>query len=712
MFLQFAPFEASRTTIARLDGMLFDLKIKYLPPWPRSVVNIQIVDIDEKSLATIGRMPWSRRHFADLTNKLSDMGAILVVYDVLFSEPEENLAKQVFTDLSRDSQNNIVPNPRMEEMIKQFDYDMLFSQSMSDQEVVLANLFHHEPFKIGVLSNHSVVQNMPKGLTQVIDFSGFAGPTNLFGQVVEGIGFMNAVAEADGFIRRAPLLALMDKRIYPSLSLEAFRVYSLADNIQPIWQTIEQNVFLTGIQIGKHTIATDNQGRIVVPFRGIEKTYTYTSAVDVMQDRTEPQRFDQAVVFVGTSAVGLADLRTTPTSRQFPGVEIHATVFDALNSPHIIPYRPDWWQGALFAELMLLAAFCFIFLRHTEPLKTVVIASVLLLITVGLNMWFWFFHFIELPLFAVVMLVVLLSTYDMASGFFVESTRRKEVKRIFGQYVPPAHIDKILSSSVDSMQGEKKCLTVLFCDIRDFTQTSEAMTAQDLKTWLNQYLSPMTKAIFDNDGTIDKYVGDMIMAFWGAPLEDPEHANKAISAAFSMLAELTHLNKQFEKEGLAKICIGIGLNTGEMNVGDMGSDFRRNYTVLGDAVNLGSRIESLTKFYGVDLLVSEYTKQQAKTFDFLLIDKVKVKGKQRPVTLYSPISLYLDLKEKQQLLALDKAIALYFSGSFDAAQKAIQTLPKKLQQGKLATMYLERIAHYRQFPPGKDWDGCFVHQSK
>ena len=709
---QFAPFEGTRSTIQRLDGLIFDIKVNYLPPWPNSVVNIQVVDIDEKSLAEIGRMPWSREHFANLTSRLTEQGALLVVYDVLFSEPEENQAQRVFTDLTRDPQNNIVANTRVLEQLQKFDFDTMFSRAMGDQEVILANLFHNEPLTVGFLSRQSVMQNATAEESQVLQFKGYAGPINLFSGAASGIGFMNAVAEADGFVRRAPLLAVVDGVFYPSLSLEAFRVYSLVDRVEPVWQKIGEDWFLEGVLLGNEMVSTDNQGRIIIPFRGAEKSYPYTSASDVLNGLTSAEQFDQAIVFVGTSSVGLADLRTTPTSRQFPGVEIHATVFDALSSPEIIPHRPDWWQGALLLQMVVLTIICYLFLSQTEPTRTLALALVLLVVTIGINIWLWLYHYLEFPSVTSVLLVLSLSAFYVANGFLEESNRRKQVRRIFAQYVPPAHIDKLLASGINSMEGDKKCMSVLFCDIRDFTSISEGMTAQDLKAWLNEYLSPMTKVIFDNDGTIDKYVGDMIMAFWGAPLDDPDHAHKSIVTAFSMLAELNHLNKQFSQSGKANIQMGIGINTGDMNVGDMGSDFRRNYTVLGDAVNLGSRIEGLTKYYGFDVLVSEFTREKAPDFEYVMVDKVRVKGKLEPVTLYAPLSMYMELEEKQHWLTFNDAIERFFKSDFTMAEHIINGLPDTLKNSRLAAIFYERIEHYQLEPPGEDWDGCFVHQSK
>jgi len=737
----FSP-PALERSLLRLEGLLYDAKVQYLPPWPRSVSNIQIVDIDEASLHDIGRMPWDRSQFVKLTTSLAQAGAVLVVYDVLFSEPQPNAALTALQSWPQQSMLSEAQRQSLLNYATALAPDVRFAAAMQSVEVVLANVLHrHGKLRTGLLSpqlqqnpsgqiiqtghtgQQSVLQQRPVGTTPFEPFSGFAAPIPVLANAASGQGFINAEADADGFIRRVALLHELDQQLYPSLALEAFRVYSLIDQLRPAWLQQASAAYLQGVQIGNSLIRTDQQGRILIPFRGGARHYPYSSAADVLRDRIDDQRFDQAVVFVGTSATGLADLQATPTSLTFPGVEIHATVFDGLMSPQSLPYRPDWSAGAMLLQLLVLGLFCLWLFPRLGPLSSVAAALLLMLLAVAVNLWLWRVQVLDLPLLNPLLLVVLLSVYFISYGFVRETRRRKQINAVFDQYLPPAHIQRLLDDPGSvSLAGEKKQLSVLFCDIRSFTAISEQMSAQALKLWLNQYFSVMTQAILAHDGTIDKYVGDMVMAFWGAPLAEPAHASKSIRAAFAMLHALEPLNQQYQAAGKPVARIGIGIHTGEMNVGDMGSDFRRSYTVIGDAVNLGSRLEGLTKFYGLPLLVSEDTKAEAHELAYLLVDKVRVKGKQIPIRIYLPLEPDVAAPLLRDCQVFEQALEAYFQQDFIQARAQLLGLQAALQSSAelsglpyitgLIVLYLQRIDAFLQQGPGADWDGSYSHASK
>ena len=709
--LDMAVFKLPRE---RLDGLIYDLKVKRLPPWPASVTNIQIVDIDEFSLANIGRMPWSRDIFAQLTHKLTELGAIVISYDILFSEPQINPAESVLANLDQQ-----IEQEKREKLIKHFDYDQHFVNAVGNTEVVLAVLLHQEQdntteqsLRSGAINNSGLSQNQTQTIAAIPEYSAYAGLLPALAKVAAGQGFMNSFEDADGFVRRVALIAEIEGQVYPSLALETFRVYSLIDKVVPVWQNLQNKAYLQGLSIGNTWIATDNQAKIFVPYRGEPRSYPYTSAAAILNNEISDQRFSQAVVFVGTSATGLADLRATPVALGFPGVEIQATVFDALIAPQFIPYQPEWWAEAVLLQLLIIGLLCLL-LADRSPLVTSLFALLLVATVLSINLVLWYQFYIYLPLFSALFLTVVLAVFYISSGFFQENKKRRQVKAVFDQYVPPAHIDRILldPDSV-TLAGEKKELSVLFSDIRGFTAISETMTAGELKQWLNQFFSPITHCILQADGTIDKYVGDMVMAFWGAPLDEPQHANKAVAAAFSMLQQLAELNKAYVAQNLPTAHIGIGINTGEMNVGDMGSDFRRSYTVIGDAVNLGSRLEGLTKFYGVDILVSEFTRAQAQDFNYLLIDKVKVKGKVAPVTIYAPLPVNLSKTQQQACIQFNHILRCYFLQQFSQALAELSQLSTDFNNQHLVNLYTQRIQHFLQQAPPADWDGSFIHTTK
>ena len=712
-FVFVLQFVFNSTALNRLDGLAYDTKLNTLPPLPKSQINIQIVDIDERSLFEIERMPWRRNLFADLTQKLADMGAIVIAYDILFSEPQPNPASPVLDLLAEhyEPTTNALPNNGI---LAQFDYDQQFAQALANKEVVLGTLLHRQQtLKKGVLTTQTIPFGDNQPTDRVTLYSGYAGVIEPLANRAVGLGYMNSVEDEDGIVRRASLIAKVDNGLVSALAVEAFRVYSLADTIEPAWQTNNDQRFLEGIKIGASLIPTDNHGQILIPFRGAAKTYPYTSAADILNNKVHQDEFAESVVFIGTSASGLADLRVTPVTVNMPGVEIQATLFESLLYPDLLIYQPDWWQGAVAVQLLLIAIIAFLIMPKLGPLLTALSAIILLGLIIIVNLALWRFAHIDLPIVSSLVLACALSIYFIGSGYFSEAKQRKQVKAIFDQYVPPAHIERLLVSPKSlNLEGEKKQLSVMFSDIRSFTTISESMTAHDLKRWLNRFFSPITKVIFDHDGTIDKYVGDMVMAFWGAPLDDRQHANKSIRASFAMLAALDKLNGEFKAQNLPLAHIGIGINTGEMNVGDMGSSYRRAYTVIGDAVNLGSRLEGLTKFYGLTLLVSEFTKEQANEFTFLLIDKVKVKGKLKPVTIYSPLPPHVSSTEQSYDDRYAKAITAYFATDFELALQLFESMREAFRYPILAKLYIERCQHFIHNPPPEDWDGSYTHTSK
>jgi len=321
---------------------------------------------------------------------------------------------------------------------------------------------------------------------------------------------------------------------------------------------------------------------------------------------------------------------------------------------------------------------------------------------------------LDLPMAGAVILTLFLTATFITDGFLKESASKRMLKGMFDQYVPPAHIDKMLSDpDAYSFAGESKELTVLFSDIRSFTNISETLSAQELKHMLNSYFTPITKEIFDRNGTIDKYVGDMVMAFWGAPLDDEKHRDHAVLAALNMQKITEELKAEFKQEGLPEVNIGVGVNTGLMNVGDMGSNYRRSYTVLGDAVNLGSRLESITKFYGAKILIGEETYDHITGFVCRFVDRIQVKGKEEAIRVYEPLGLEgeVDQATLEEIEQYNQAYQLYLNQQWQAAMTAFKGLYEQ-NPLKLYEVYMDRISDLQHQTLADDWDGTFRHTSK
>lgn len=694
----------------RVEGIAYDFKlVSFSDNYPVSPANIQIVDIDEQSLKTIGRWPWPRKYLAELIDQLTAQGAVVIAFDMLFSEAQQNPVSQVEQALLKQG-----IHLDLNKLKSQLDDDTIFAKSITNNDVILGTLFQQDKsLQQGYMLAPAIIQPQQPLPHLLNRYKGYNASIKKLNQAAQGQGFINAVIDVDGFIRRTALLSDYKNVLYPSLALETFRVYSFAEKIIPQWHHQENISLLSGIKIGKALIATDNKAQLLIPFRPTPRAFPYTSASDLINKKITDKRFDGAVVFIGSSTVGMADLRTTPVSLAYPGVEIHAAVFSALMQPNTQVTQPEWWLGANIILLVFLAIFFYFILRILSPLAMTLFALLSISVLWGINVSLWHYQHLHLPIIAILLLPFVLSAIAISKGFYSENRQRQQVKAIFDQYVPPAHIDQLLDDpNALNMEGERKVLTVLFADIRNFTNLSENLSANKLKTLLNNYFSPITEIIFNNQGTIDKYVGDMVMAFWGAPLPDENHAEHALNSAMQMLVETTKLSQQFQQQGLPNISIGIGLNTGEMNVGDMGSTFRRAYTVLGDSVNLASRLESLTKFYGVTILVSEYTKNQCSNYDFQFIDKVKVKGKQQAVTIYLPIDKHCDDKQKQVAKQFNEIFELYQQRQFINALHLLKSLQKQHGNNPLYQEYRRRLTFYITTPPDEKWDGAFIHQNK
>jgi adenylate cyclase len=465
---------------------------------------------------------------------------------------------------------------------------------------------------------------------------------------------------------------------------------------------------LGSIKLGNTAILTDPIGRVYVPYIGPARSFTYYSATDIINDRLPANTLQNTIVFVGTSAVGLGDVRATPVGSVYPGVEIHASVAEGLFANHF-PYIPAWEPGAELVLILVLGIALTILFAVVGPFG---IGSSAVLVLIALYMSLsrlWEMNNIIMPIMLPSLLVIILAIFNIAYRVFIESRRRSELKHVFEQYVPVGRVNEILKNpeAADAFEGERKTMSVLFMDIRDFTTISEKLNIIELKKLLNFFLTEMTTVIFKNSGTVDKYVGDMIMAFWGAPLADEAHAKHAIQAGIEMQATTLAIQGKLISMGLPHIRIGIGVNSGMMDVGDMGSTYRRAYTVLGDAVNLASRLESLTKVYGVGMLVGENAVANQTDFTFRLIDKVRVKGRHEMVSVYEPIE-----KKTKELDLYHTALNYYFSQNWLEAKKIFSALVQDFPDVRLYQLYLMRILNFEKFPPSSDWDGSWEHTEK
>ena len=754
LWLQIGAPTIVDSLIARLEFLVYDQRLSAMPKTIKSADNkIVIVDLDERSLQAEGQYPWNRIKVGQLTEKLRDNGSLVVGFDITFPEPDRNI-RDLLAPVDLDALDSSFAETLLQ-IEPQINADQYFANAMqSGIDVVLAINFNPQSTVSYNELPESIVDigsDLAERIT-VVDMSGFTGNLKVLQDAALGNGSMNQLPDADGIVRRVPLVIRYGSELYPTLSLEMIRVYNFAEGYELITQNYDGLEVVTGVRIGRGAgafeIPTDGSAQVNVPYVGDSSLgdnihFPYISATDVLRDtlsEEEKEALQNSLVLVGTSAPGLGDIRSMPLQQVYPGVEVHANMLNALlNSVATVnvesgaastqsvfanfrtpdnvyfPYKPDWESGALFIVFMVLGlamSMAFPFFGAATMAAT---AIALMVAAVWINFQLWDIYKLDFSVVLLLFLVMLISGINLIYGFLAESQTRKAIKGMFDQYVPPAHIDSMLKDPDNySFEGESKELTVLFSDIRSFTSISEVLRATQLKTLLNDFFTPITGIIFEHNGTIDKYVGDMVMAFWGAPLDDPDHRVNAIKAALVMLEKVEALKPEFTERGYPEVNVGVGINTGMMNVGDMGSTYRRSYTVLGDAVNLGSRLESLTKFYGIRLLVGEDTVDGLDGFLLRLIDKVKVKGKDKAVTCYQPMCLIEDADDelKQRVEDYHKALDYYHDQNWDEAEQGLKELLEAEPDTLLYKVYLERIEHLREEDLTTDWDGSFTHTSK
>ena len=673
---------------------------------------VVILDIDEKSLAAEGRWPWSRHKLAELVSELAEYGAIVVAFDVVFSEPERNPVNEVNQHLANYNIDWKIPK-RWREIA---DGDQNFSRHISDMDVVLGYFFQDEAnIQVGNLPKPAFNLSIEQSTNLVsISKPGYAANLPLLQKAAAGAGFVSTFADADGVIRRSPLVIRHANGLYPSLSLATVMSYLFVNEIEVSTQPVGSVEVITSIMAGGQGARTDVNGRVIIPYRGKQHSFPYISVTDVLQKNADLSLLEGAIVLVGTSAIGLADLRATPVGTQYPGVEVHANIIQSLLSGDF-PYRPEWEAGLTLSVLIFLGALLSLWLPKLGPIAAVFLSAITLLLVVSGNFYLWHAHKLDLPIASTCLLILVLTLLNLAYGYMRENASKRLLKGMFNQYVPQAHIDRMVEDP-DAYQftGESKELTVLFADIRSFTTISENLSAAELKAMLNQYFTPITKIIFDHEGTIDKYVGDMVMAFWGAPIDDENHAQNGILSAIEMQKATLELSEEFVARGLPEIKIGVGLNSGIMNVGDMGSSYRRAYTVLGDAVNLGSRLESITKFYGADILVGERTAELCPDIAFSFVDRIQVKGKDEPIAVYKPLGLKEEVSAEQveEIERFSAAYECYKQQAWDDAIQKFYALKAGPIDNPLYQIYIDRINDLREQELAQDWDGVFRHTSK
>ena len=761
--LYYFTFFGERTTpffqfLQRLEFNSLDTRFRYRPASMTPVdPRIVIVDIDQHSQEVLGKWPFSRKYFAQLLDVLHEDGARVAAFDIVFNKPDETAApiRALLADFEAKKKQGEAVDPRLIEEVQKiaaaYDADQKFAAAIQRfGGVVLGNFFLYTESDLRGLSQKTLDNYadqiafysfpsvrplrpatgkadrinliklfepdrlLPRGAVANMDLF-----TSALSEESSSTGFFNIYPDVDGVVRESNLIVAYgrskdfnDWDIYPSLDVQTVRSYFRLPNDQVVLEYGPVGAYR--VVFGNSArVRTDALGRAVINYHGPGYTYPHYSFADVVNGKLPPGRFRDKIVLVGATATGIGDLRTTPYGGlDFPGVEIHANVIDNMLHGNFLLRGAK--QQLCDAILILLFGIPLGIAMALVPPRWMWFGIALLVPLIAVDyaafLHDWWLNF-TIPAMTLTSNVLLVSLYR---ALFEEKEKRR-VRTAFGQYLSPEVIRRLLLNP-QLVEPRKTEITVMFSDIRGFTSISEKLDAQDLALFLNQYLSDMTRIVFARHGTLDKYIGDAVMAFWGAPFEEAGHAERACNSALEMMTRVRELQKQWAAQGKPKLDIGIGLNTGVASVGNMGSSLRYGYTALGDSVNLSSRLEGLNKEYGTHIIVNESTYEATKGADFVFreLDLIRVKGKAQPVTIYELISRKSELSPDLQPLlgAYAGGRALYRERRWAESQRTFQQILDRWPDDGPSRTYWKRCQEYLFDEPPSGWDGVYTMTHK
>ncbi|MDQ8726340.1 adenylate/guanylate cyclase domain-containing protein [Bradyrhizobium sp. LHD-71] len=689
-----------------------------LDPRMKAAKPVAIVDIDEASLAKYGQWPWPRTRVADLVAALTRMGAIVVAFDVMFPEPD-----RLNPDVAADSFRNLDEGVRA--MLRALpSNDEVLADTISSTRVVLGETglpsVGRETADALPMTGVAMLGEDPKPF--LFEFPGLLRNIAPLEQAAAGRGVLTIRPERDGIVRRVPMVVIAQEAVVPSLSLETLRVVTGTETIL----IRSDRAGIKSVAVDGFDVPTDANGQVWVHFAPRDRSI-YVSAADVLDGRVPAESIARKLVLIGTSAAGLLDTKTTPIDRVMPGVEIHAQVLESVLSRAVLS-QPNYGVGA---ELVAAIALGLLIIWLAPLFGPKALLAFGVAIAAGLIAVSWSFYVRHRLLidFTYPLLSSWLIYLTLAFSSYVrEQAQRRQIRSAFGQYLSPVLVEQLAQSPEKLvLGGEEREMTVMLSDVRGFTAISETYKhdPQGLTALMNRFLTPLTNAILDHKGTIDKYMGDAIMAFWNAPLEDDAHQINACAAALDMLDRLAALNQELEDEAresgrpFMPLKIGVGLNTGPCVVGNLGSDVHFDYSVLGDSVNVAARLESQTKIYGFPIIAGARTALAAKdAFAILEIDFVIVKGKTEPEFVYAIVGRK-DMAATDEFQCMRSLLAevlgCYRGHDWQGALRAIERgrqRPDLAGLGPLLELYAERVQAFQSNSPPENWNGAYLLLAK
>src|SRR5215213_6296282 len=689
-----------------------------IDPRHKTARPVTIVDIDDKSLVKFGQWPWPRTRIADLVCRLLLEKKNVIAFDAVFSEPDRlnpANAADTFRNLDEDTRAKLRALPSNDEV---------FAEAIRNSRVVLGESGAAEELaaldKTLPVTGLAMLGEEPQRF--MFEFPGLLRNTKVLEQAAAGRGLFTIKPERDGIVRRVPMIMLAQGQTMPSLSFEMLRVATGSGTIL----IKSEKAGIKSLGIKGFQLPTDGNGQLWVHYARQDPSL-YVPVMNVLEKTVAPEMIAGKLVLIGTSAVGLNDIKTTPVSQNMPGVEIHAQILESALTGDVIS-QPIYGIAVEFATALLFGLLVIAFAPLFGPVTLVAVGAAFATALVGTSAYFYAQHRLLIDFTYPLMSTTSIYLTLIFSSFVREQAQRRQIRSAFGQYLSPALVEQLAQSPEKLvLGGEEREMTIMFSDMRGFTTISESFKhdPQGLTTLMNRFLTPLTNAILDRKGTIDKYMGDAIMAFWNAPLEDKQHQLNACEAAIDMLERIDVLNQQRAIEAKARdhtfipINVGVGLNTGVCVVGNMGSDLRFDYSVLGDSVNLASRLEGQSKEYGFPIIIGSRTALAVKDkFAILELDFIMVKGKKEPEVIYA-IAGREDTANSgrfQRLRNLTiEMLACYRSRDWEGALAAIERGRRTDEAGALEllyNLYEARIHGYQKNPPPEDWNGAFALLTK
>ena len=681
--------------------------------YPRTVSEydpVVIIDIDDQSLNQIGQWPWSRDVLAKLVGVTSPAASL--TFDMVFAEPDRSSPALILNklNLNKGTLNELQNIP---------DYDILLADAILNHgTVILGQAPNNKGIAPYLKPKFGLVVQGDNPNEFLAKFSSVQTNLSVLDEAAAGLGSMS-IGNNDVIIRQLPSFELVGNNLIPGLALETARVaigastYQIKSSNASSEEAYGEKTGINNIKLGPLTIPTSANGNIWI-YSTPTKNIRTISANDVLEGVYEDEFFEGKVLLVGTSASGLLDIRSTATEKNIPGVTVIAQLIQQIFADTFLQ-RPDWMNGAEFVAGLTLSIALALIIQSLGP------ASALFLYLLASGSILWITHyFFNTKLYLVdpiSPLTISLLVYIVVTffNFLFTELERSRVRSAFGQYLSPTMVNRLAESSESlKLGGEKKEMTFLFSDIRGFTKIAENYQGrpEELTTLINRLLGTLSEEILKEEGTIDKYMGDCIMAFWNAPTDQPDHANRALQAAKNMKKAMLELNKSFQEQGLDPINIGIGINTGSCVVGNMGSEKRFDYTVLGDAVNLASRLEGQSSAYGVDIVLGEKTAMELNQANLIELDLIAVKGKAEPIKIYTVLEDHsFDYDEIYELQ--NTMLGVYRNQRWDEAANLLTEIAKKVPQLEIYThQFAQRINKFKISPPSESWNGVYVAETK